>query len=158
MPDIDITIDDLTSPETEALVRAHKSEMLTVSPWDSSHALLMDGLRHQSITLWRATVDGHLAAMGGLKQLSPDVGEIKSMHTASAFRGRGLGLGAKLLETILETARAEGLQRISLETGTQALFAPAWHLYGRYGFEPCGPFGSYVPDPNSRFFTKRLDS
>ena len=156
MPTIDIHIDPLTSAETEALVRAHKAEMLTVSPWDSSHALLMDGLRDPAITLWRAIVDGELAAMGGLKRLSATEGEIKSMHTKADYRGKGLRLGSRLLDTILDTARAEGLHRISLETGTQSLFEPAWRLYERYGFTPCGPFGPYVEDPNSRFFTKQL--
>jgi hypothetical protein len=29
-------------------------------------------------------------------------------------------------------------------------------LYSKYGFEECGPFGSYVDDPNSVFMTKAL--
>ncbi len=156
MPRITLAIDDLTGPDIEQLVRDHKAEMLTVSPWDSSHALLIEGLRAPAITLWRAEVDGTLAAMGGLKRLSATEGEIKSMHTRAAYRGRGLGLGTRLLETILEAARAEGLTRISLETGTQPLFAPAWRLYERHGFVPCGPFGAYAEDPNSRFFTLSL--
>lgn len=153
---ITIAKDDLTGADIEALVRAHKAEMLTVSPWDSSHALLLDGLRDPAITLWRAEVEGVLAAIGALKRLSRTDGEIKSMHTAKAYRGRGLRLGARLLATILDAARAEGLTRLSLETGTQQLFAPAWALYTRHGFAPCGPFGSYVEDPNSRFFTLAL--
>ena len=35
-------------------------------------------------------------------------------------------------------------------------FAPARRLYTRHGFTECGPFGGYVLDPHSRFFTRVL--
>ncbi len=35
-------------------------------------------------------------------------------------------------------------------------FAPARHLYLKFGFTPCDPFGSYRADPNSVFFTKTI--
>ena len=46
--------------------------------------------------------------------------------------------------------------RLSLETGSMAAFAPARALYAGFGFEPCGPFAHYVPDPNSVFMTRAL--
>ena len=57
------------------------------------------------------------------------------------------------------TERAENsvrLARLSLETGTQPFFVPAHQLYLAHGFEPCGPFGSYTLDPNSRYLTMAL--
>ena len=33
---------------------------------------------------------------------------------------------------------------------------PARRLYERFGFTRCGPFGSYVEDPNSVFMTLEL--
>jgi hypothetical protein len=47
-------------------------------------------------------------------------------------------------------------ERLSLETGSQAAFAPARRLYESFGFEPGGPFAEYVVDPNSVFLTRRL--
>ncbi|MFM9879644.1 MAG: hypothetical protein ACKVOO_04445 [Burkholderiaceae bacterium] len=49
-----------------------------------------------------------------------------------------------------------GYQRLSLETGSAAAFAPARQLYSRYGFTECGPFAGYVLDPYSVFMTKEL--
>ena len=40
--------------------------------------------------------------------------------------------------------------------GRQEAFAPARALYLRFGFELCGPFADYGPDPNSVFMTRAL--
>jgi len=53
-------------------------------------------------------------------------------------------------------ARRRGYARVSLETGSQDFFAPARRLYERHGFVECGPFGDYVLDPHSVFFTREL--
>jgi putative acetyltransferase len=92
--------------------------------------------------------------VGALKRLSPDHGEVKSMHTAEAARGRGVA--SALLGRIVESARAAGLTRLSLETGSWPYFAPARALYARHGFTECGPFGDYREDPNSVFMTLPL--
>jgi len=65
-------------------------------------------------------------------------------------------VGAAMLEHILATARARGLTRLSLETGTAPAFEPAIRLYTRYGFASCPPFGDYREDPHSRFLTRAL--
>ena len=45
-------------------------------------------------------------------------------------------------------------------TATQApgtgIRRPARALYARHGFEVCGPFGDYRPDPHSTFMTREL--
>jgi putative acetyltransferase len=78
-------------------------------------------------------------------------GEIKSMHTAAPFRGRGVG--SRLLDRIVEEARSRCYLRLSLETGSMEAFAPARALYARYGFVVCEPFAGYRLDPNSVFMT-----
>jgi putative acetyltransferase len=69
---------------------------------------------------------------------------------------RGRGVGTALLRQVLDEARARGYRRVSLETGTHAFFTPAHQLYAAHGFLPCAPFGTYVEDPHSRFFTLDL--
>ena len=32
-------------------------------------------------------------------------------------------------------------------------FRPAWQLYESFGFQYCGPYAGYKPDPNSVFMT-----
>lgn len=48
------------------------------------------------------------------------------------------------------------MTRVSIETGTQAAFAPARALYAQAGFEPCEPFGEYTKNPNSTCMTRSL--
>ena len=76
------------------------------------------------------------------------------MRTPNALRRRGAGRA--LLATIVDTARARGYRRLSLETGSMAAFSPAQRLYQSVGFEFCGPFGDYIEDPNSVFMTLAL--
>lgn len=95
-----------------------------------------------------------LVGIGALKRLDPLHGEVKSMHTAEAARRKGIA--SKLLLHLIEEARARGLERLSLETGSFAFFAPAVALYRAHGFTDCAPFGSYRPDPNSVFLTRKL--
>ena len=95
-----------------------------------------------------------LVGVGALKRLSADHGEVKSMHTAEPARGRGVG--SALLAHIAEAARARGMTRLSLETGSWAYFRPAVALYRAHGLVACGPFGDYRVDPNSVFMTLDL--
>ncbi|MBR0681842.1 GNAT family N-acetyltransferase [Roseomonas eburnea] len=117
-------------------------------------ALDLSGLRAPGITFWSAWEDDTLLGVGALKRLSPGHGEVKSMHTAEAARRRGIG-GA-MLRHIMAEARATGMTRLSLETGTSAYFQPAVALYRRHGFVECGAFGDYVPSAENQFLTLDL--
>jgi putative acetyltransferase len=79
---------------------------------------------------------------------------LKSMHTAQAARGRGVGRA--MVDHLIGVARDRGFRRVSLETGTMAAFAPARALYASAGFRPCGAFGDYSLSPNSTFMTLSL--
>ncbi|HET9253038.1 MAG TPA: GNAT family N-acetyltransferase [Candidatus Eisenbacteria bacterium] len=152
--DILIREDDLTGPEIAALLRAHLDHSAAHSPPESVHALDLNRLRVPEITFWSAWLDGDLAGCAALKELSPGHGEIKSMHTASAHRGKGVA--ARLLDRVLEEARARSYRRLSLETGSMEAFAPARSLYARFGFRFCPPFPPYREDPHSVFMTLEL--
>lgn len=149
-----IIVDDLRGPEIAALLEAHLDLMRSQSPPESVHALDLDALRVPEITFWTAWQDDQLLGCGALKQMANGEGEIKSMHTAKAARGRGIA--AKLLQHLENHARELGLTRLNLETGSQEGFAPARALYGKFGYGECPPFGSYQEDPNSTFMTKAL--
>lgn len=97
---------------------------------------------------------GRAVAMGAVKRIAPALGEIKSMHVLSEARGRGHS--RRMLAALIDHARAEGMTRLSLETGVQPTFVAARALYARTGFVECGPFGDYRPDPNSVFMTLAL--
>ncbi|MEV0462702.1 GNAT family N-acetyltransferase [Nocardia tengchongensis] len=149
-----IEVDDLTGPEVIGLLEAHVTEMLANSPEDSMHALDVAALRKPEITFWSAWDGGELAGCGAIKELDPMHGEIKSMRTTDAYRGRGVA--SQLLRHILAEAGARGYRRLSLETGSSEFYRPAVRLYERYGFEHCGPFADYAEDPHSVFMTRAL--
>ena len=146
--------DDLSGPEIVALLQTHLDDQALRSPSNSNHTLDLSGLQAADVTLWSAWQEGALLGCGALKELAPGHGEIKSMHTAVAHRGKGVA--ARLVEHILAEARRRGYDRLSLETGSAESFAPARALYARFGFRDCPPFGDYPEDPYSAFMTLEL--
>lgn len=147
--------DDPLAPDVRALLDEHLAEMRRTSPPESVHALDPHALAAADILFLAARDDdGALLGIGALKSLSATEGEVKSMRTALAARGRGVA--AAVLGAVLEAARSAGMHRISLETGSEPFFDPAVRLYLRNGFTPCAPFADYTADPNSRYLTLAL--
>lgn len=151
---MDIRVDDLNGPEIAQLLQEHLQSMALHSPPESVHALDLQALRQPEITFWSAWQDGALAGCGALKELDPLHGEIKSMRTATLHLRKGVAV--QLLAHIIKEAERRLYRRLSLETGSMEAFAPAHTLYAQFGFQRCGPFGTYVEDPYSIFMTREL--
>ena len=152
--DLQITIDPLRSPEIAALLREHLDEMRSISPPESVHALELSRLRVPDVTFWSAWHGEVLVGCAALRELDGWHGEVKSMRTVAAYRGRGVA--SALMRHLLDEARQRGYRRLSLETGSQPEFAPARALYRRFGFAACGPFAHYTEDRCSAFMTRAL--
>ncbi len=146
--------DDLTGEAITALLREHLEHMHEITPAGSVHALDLEGLRSPDVTFWSAWEGTELVGCGALKELEPTIGEVKSMRTDRAHRGRGVA--SRILEHLIAEAKRRGYRRLNLETGASCEFAPARNLYRRYGFEYRGPFAGYTHDPHSVFMTKGL--
>lgn len=144
----------LDDPRVVALLRLHVTRARAETAPGSAHALDLSGLRMPEVTFWSVWDGDELVGVGALKRLSAEHGEIKSMHTVEAARGRGVG--SALVRHIMAAARARGMRRLSLETGSWPYFLAARALYARHGFVECGPFGEYREDPNSVFMTVAL--
>lgn len=149
-----IAVDDPRAADVVALLGSHLELMNALSPPEEVHALDVEALVDPAITFVSYRVDGELLAVGALKDLGDGHGELKSMHTSVAARGRGIG--SAIVLHLVDLARQRGLTRVSLETGTPEEFAPARGLYTRHGFTECGPFGDYVLSPWSTFMTMSL--
>ena len=149
-----IELDDLSRPQVHALLQEHLDNMYQLSPPESVHALDLSKLRSPDITFWTVWDQGTLLGCGALKELGAGHGEIKSMRTPQALRRRGAGRA--MLAHILAQARARGMRRLCLETGSSEAFQPAQRLYASFGFTHCGPFGDYKDDPNSAFMSLEL--
>ena len=150
-----IAPEDPRSDDVRALLESHLTLMRATTPPEDVHALDIDGLCSPSISFFGYRTGAELLAVGALRQLDGEHGELKSMHTSAAARGRGIG--AAMVTHLLGVARAKGLSRVSLETGSMEAFAPARSLYARFGFAECGPFGDYRASPNSFFMTLGLE-
>jgi putative acetyltransferase len=145
---------DLTDQRVIDLLHYHLTKSRAHTAPGSAHALDFKGLRSPDINFWTGWDGDTLVAMGALKQLSEDHGEVKSMRTAQAAQRKGAG--SAMLRHIISVARLRGISRLSLETGSWDYFRPAVALYRKHGFIECPPFADCVPDPNSIFMTPNL--
>lgn len=146
--------DDLSGPEIANLLQAHLDTMAQHSPPESVFALDLDALRAPDITFWSVWEAKMLLGCGALRELDSQHGEIKSMHTAAAHRGKGVA--QTLLTHIVGEAQNRSYHRLSLETGSVAAFSAAQALYARNGFVETGPFGDYIENPFSLFMSLDL--
>ena len=141
--------DDLTDPRTIALLQLHVAAMRAGSPPGQSFALDLSGLQAPDITCWSLWRGEAIAGIAALKRLGGGIGEIKSMRTHPDHLRQGVG--AALLDHIIAVAQAEGLVRLSLETGSGPVFEPALALYHSRGFKHGPAFGDYVGSDFNQF-------
>jgi putative acetyltransferase len=151
---MNITLGDLADPRVVDLLEYHLTSARAHTAPGSAHALDIGGLQAPNLTFWTAWDCDTLVAIGALKRLAKDHGEVKSMHTAPSARRKGIG--SAMLQHIIAFARSRGISRLSLETGSWDYFQPAVALYRKHGFVECQPFADYVQDPNSVFLTLDL--
>jgi len=145
---------DLDDPRVVALLEIHVTKARAQTAPGSDHALDLSGLKSPDISFWTIWNDQSLLGMGALKRLSDTQGEVKSMYTVQSVRRKGIA--SAMLNHIIATARARGMSRLSLETGSWDYFQAARAFYTKYGFVECAPFGDYVLDPNSVFMSLEL--
>ncbi|WP_296600714.1 GNAT family N-acetyltransferase [Phenylobacterium sp.] len=141
--------DDLSGAQTQDLLRLHLAGMRDSSPPGHSFALDLSGLKVPEVTVWSAWRGEAIAGIGALKALGGGAAEIKSMRTHPDHLRQGVG--AAILERIIETAKARGLKRLSLETGRGEAFEAALAMYRARGFASGGAFSDYVASPFNQF-------
>lgn len=144
---------DLDDGAVRELVRFHHADMHAMSPPELAFVFDIEKLRAPGIRVLAAYEGEELLGIGAVA-IRGDEAELKSMRTAPD-RVRG-GVGTALLEALVGIAGDAGIQTVRLETGSGPGFEPAWQLYLRHGFTPCGPFGDYRASPFNRYMMKRL--
>ncbi|UYV37611.1 GNAT family N-acetyltransferase [Rhodobacteraceae bacterium D3-12] len=140
-----------TAPDTRTLLQASHALMQSLFPADTCHFLDLEALAADTVHLFAARSGAETLGTGALKTY-PGYGEVKSMFTTPAARGRGVA--DALLRQIEDTARALSLPLLRLETGTG--LDAAHRLYERHGFAYRGPFGDYHASDYSLFMEKPL--
>lgn len=147
--------DDPRAADVRALLERHLLYAREHSPSEEVHALDITGLLAENVSFFSIRENGELLVIGALRQLDDLHAEIKSMHTAEAARGRGLGRA--MLNHLVDLARQLGCNRVSLETGTMPAYIQARALYASAGFVTCAPFAEYFESPNSVCMTLAVD-
>lgn len=150
----DIRPDDLTDPQTRALLALHLSGMQANSPPEAVFALDLSGLQRADMQVWTIWDGTAIAGVGALRTLAADHGEIKSMRTHPDHLRRGVATA--LLRHIIAQAKAQGMRRLSLETGSGPAFDPALTLYRTHGFVDGEPFGDYRRSAFNQFLHLRV--
>jgi putative acetyltransferase len=141
--------DDLSGQPTRDLLAAHLAGMHANSPPGSVFALDLSGLQRSDVTVWAAWEGTNIAGIAALRGLSGGIGEVKSMRTHPDYLRRGVA--RRLLGFILAEARALGMKKVCLETGSGPDFEPALALYSSFGFSDGPAFGDYAPNAFSTF-------
>ncbi|MEP3347283.1 MAG: GNAT family N-acetyltransferase [Litoreibacter sp.] len=142
---------DPRDPQVAALLQASHALMESLFPSESNHYLSIDALCVPEVHFFAAR-DGDTALGCGAFKTMGDYGEVKSIFTAEA--GRGRGVASAILTQIDAQARELGLASLKLETGD--LLHAAHKLYAKHGFTPCGPFGDYEANKSSIYMEKSL--
>jgi putative acetyltransferase len=149
-----ITQESPLHPDLALLMARHTTDMHADTPPESIHMMDATQLAIPDVQFFVLRLDGIATAMGAIKKIDPDHAEVKSMHVLAEARGQGLS--RQMLDHLISAAKASGYRRLSLETGSQAMFLPAQRLYEKAGFAICGPFDGYQLDPNSIYMTRAL--
>ena len=85
---------------------------------------------------------GSLVGVGALRTLEPGVVEVKRMYVVPQCRG--LGVGSRLLDSLLDEATRMGASTVRLDT--VRFMAPAQALYRSRGFAERPPYlGTEIP-------------
>ncbi|WP_244550800.1 GNAT family N-acetyltransferase [Bradyrhizobium sp. Rc3b] len=110
--------------------------------------------------MWSVREGDDVVGIGALKELGNGGAEVKSMRTHPDHLRRGVA--ALLLDHIVREAKARGLTRLSLETGSGPAFEPALALYRKRGFVNGEAFAGErlqsIPPPCASRLSRRADA
>ena len=152
--EIVIAIEESLTDELAQVLQAHWLFCTSSTPIEHVYALNASKLFTPDITVFGARIDGELVGVGAIRRLDEHHAELKSMHTLA--KSRGYGIGKAIVAHIENFAKSSGINRMSLETGTNEAFRPARELYKSLGYESCDAFGDYVLSEDNMCMTKLI--
>ena len=126
--------------------RAQTKDVATIRALIDTYAPDRRLLTKHTVTIYEdvqefivAQLDGEVVGCGALHVMWEDLGEVRTLAVMPGLKGRGIG--AQILEALLEQAKAIGLSRVFCLTFETEFF-------GKFGFEAIGeaPVDSAVYD------------
>jgi putative acetyltransferase len=109
---------------------------LSFQGFDAELASLPGAYARPSGRVLLAECDGSVVGCVALRALAEGVGEIKRLYVLPGVRGRGVG--RRLMQQVIDEARAIGYARLRLDTLPN--MAAARDLYNALGFRPIPPY------------------
>jgi len=154
MSAVDVERRSLDDPEVQRMIARLDAELLAESAPDDINFFSVehDEFEPGHGAFLVAVVDGVASACGAYRRIDDHAAEIKRMWADPARRG--LGLGSRILQTLIDGAIADGYREIRLETGEHLTAAVG--LYRRFGFTPCAAWGEYVGVASSYCMSRPL--
>jgi putative acetyltransferase len=154
---VSVAVEPPRQPDVELLLEGSTAYAHSLGyPPEANFLLEIAQLERPEVRVYVARgVDGTalgIAAIVDGDGVGDRLGELKRMFVADT--ARGLGVAARLLQTIETDASSRGLRQIVLETGT--LHLPAQALYAKHGYRRIPAFGQYVGEPYSVCMAKDL--
>jgi GNAT superfamily N-acetyltransferase len=101
------------------------------------------------ILLWFE--DDRVVACGAIRELEPNVGEIKRIYVRSDYRGKGFG--HPFVRALIDQARRLGYERLKVDT--LPTMQAAIEFYQELGFRPIKAFWPH-PVANALFFEREI--
>ena len=152
---IRVSVETPLQDDVRALVDGLNGHLLPLSPLEFQFKMTVEQMAGPDTTVFVARDEnGKAVGCGALKMHEDGIAEVKRMFTLPEVRGKRVG--SVLVDAIVDLARARGVTRLVLETGTGPGFAGAWRLYENSGFTRCGVVLDYPESEYSAFFEKRL--
>src|ERR1700744_4475028 len=147
---VTIAIESPLQDEVRTLVSELNETLLAQTPREHCHHLTVEQMAGADTTVWVARDNGKAIGCGALKRHGGGIGEVKRMYTQLAYRGQRLGSRIGALSE--DQARADGLDKLVLETGDGEGYAAAWRVYERAGSTRCGGVLDYPDTKWSVFY------
>ena len=138
--------------DVRALIAELNAVLLALTPPEFCYHMTAEQMADAATTVWIARRNGEAVGCGALRRIGGGAGEVKRMFVRPECQGQGIA--GQIVEAIEATARAEGLDRLLLETGDR--HPAAWRVYERASFTRRGPFGDYPGSSYSVFYEKPL--
>jgi GNAT superfamily N-acetyltransferase len=134
------------------LIAELESYLVPLYPSESRHGYSVEKLLREGVAFFVMREDGVATGCGWIQLFGTEYGELKRMYVRPQFRG--LGLGKLMLNHLADYVRQKGVGVLRLETGIYQ--EEAIGLYEGFGFQRIPPFGTYIEDPLSVFYEKRI--
>jgi putative acetyltransferase len=157
--DVQIRPERADHPQVVELLAALDHYLGELYEPEANHILSVSELLTPDVRFFAAWLDGRAVGTGAVRRMpgGPETdgrayGEIKRMYVAPAVRGQRVGV--RMVATLEDALKSQGLSLALLETGRDQREAVG--LYERCGFQQRAAFGGYPDNGLSLFYEKAL--